>query len=130
MESVKVVPITNPTTASTPGRIMTRDERYLIFTKIDENYDRNKGCYASDWSDEKVAKDFNVPRLWVSTIRDENFGPDTNEQVAQIIEEAKTIYANIQEATPKVNDLVRELTSLSAKADKMMSMLQNLENRK
>jgi hypothetical protein len=109
---------------------MTRDERYLIFTKIDENYDRNKGCYSGDWSDEKVAKDFNVPRIWVSTIRDDSFGPDTNEQVALIIEEAKTIYANIQEATPKVNDLVRELTSLSAKADKMMSMLQNLENRK
>ena len=126
MENGKVVSIT-PTPAA---RTMTRDERYLIFTKIDENYDRNKGSYTGDWSDDKIAKDFNVPRIWVSTIRDDNFGPDTNEQTVTIIAEAKSLLENIKATELRIDPLVKEMSTLTEKADKMLLMLRNIEERK
>ncbi len=126
MENEKVVPLN----ATPSQRAMTRDERYLIFTKIDENYDRNKGSYTNDWTDEKVAKDFNVPRIWVSTIRDENFGPDTNEQVTLIIAEATELHEKIKAASPKLEAAIKEMAALSERADKMINAIRSLEPRK
>lgn len=53
----------------------TRDERRIIFSKLQDVYlDEVKG-YDSGWTDHRVAEDLGVPRSWVATIRDENFGP-------------------------------------------------------
>jgi hypothetical protein len=112
---------------STPSqRSMTRDERYLIFTKIDENYDRNKNSYNGSWNDEKIAKDFNVPRAWVSTIRDENFGPDTNEQVTMIITEANLLLGEFKSAAPIAEGIIKQLQELTKKADRIEEQLRDL----
>lgn len=62
---------------------MTKEDRRIIFAKIDENYIDETSGYSAEWSDEKIAKDLNVPRAWVSQIREENFGPEVGENIAK-----------------------------------------------
>ena len=66
----KVVPIN----AEAP-RTMTRDERRIIFEKLNDVYVSEKVGYMEDWNDEKVAKDLGVARAWVSGLREEMFVP-------------------------------------------------------
>ena len=54
---------------------MTRDERRIIFEKINEIYVGEKVGYSDSWDDEKVAKDLGVPRAWVSAIREDMIWP-------------------------------------------------------
>lgn len=62
---------------------MTKEDRRIIFAKIDEKYIDETSGYSAEWSDEKIAKDLNVPRAWVSQIREENFGPEVGESIAK-----------------------------------------------
>lgn len=76
-----------PKRAAEPPREMSRDDRRLIFAKLDEVYvDENTG-YSAGWTDDKVATDLGVPRAWVAQIRDENFGPGTNEEITKLLGE-------------------------------------------
>jgi hypothetical protein len=54
-------------------RNMGREDRAIIFDKLNEVY--GKDAYKSPWTDTAVAKDLGVPRDWVSTMRDDMFGP-------------------------------------------------------
>jgi hypothetical protein len=54
-------------------REMGREDRAIIFDKLNEVY--GKDAYKSPWTDAAVAKDLGVPRDWVSTMRDDMFGP-------------------------------------------------------
>lgn len=72
---------------------MTKEDRRIIFAKIDENYIDETSGYSGGWSDEKIAKDLNVPRAWVAEIREHNFGPEVGESVAEDIEKLKTAIA-------------------------------------
>lgn len=67
-------------------RQMTREDRRLIFAKLEEVYIDERVGYCPGWNDERVAKDMAVPRAWVETIREENFGPQKAEQSAEVIE--------------------------------------------
>lgn len=58
-----------------PPRIMQRDDRRIIFQKLNEVYLDEKRGYDNGWSDLKVSTDLGVPRAWVAQVRDENFGP-------------------------------------------------------
>jgi hypothetical protein len=59
---------------------MSRIERRIIISKLNDVYVDEKIGYRGDWSDGKVATDLGVPVQWVAEIRDENFGPeDINE---------------------------------------------------
>lgn len=81
-----------------PPRQMTKEDRRLIFAKIDEVYlDESKG-YSSGWSDKKVASDLGVPSAWVRTIREENFGTEgANEELISLIAEAREVERQIRE---------------------------------
>ncbi len=81
-----------------PPRQMTKEDRRLIFAKIDEVYlDESKG-YSTGWSDKNVASDLGVPQAWVKTIREENFGSEgANEDVKALIAEAREIERCIRE---------------------------------
>lgn len=55
-------------------RTMTREERGIIFAKIGDVYSGER--YVTPWTDQKVADDLNVPRAWVSEVRDAFYGPE------------------------------------------------------
>ena len=90
-----VKPLTNgpviPEVTDTAPRSMTRDERRIIFEKINEVYVGEKVGYSDAWDDDKVSKDLGVPRAWVSSIREDMFGPDVNETTLKQLEEVRAI---------------------------------------
>lgn len=66
-----VEPIVKPD----PPRTMTREDRRIVFEKLNGVYLDEKRGYESGWSDQKVATDLGVPRAWVEQVREEMFGP-------------------------------------------------------
>lgn len=85
--------------SETPPREMSRDDRRVIFAKLDEVYLDEKRGYDSGWSDHKVASDLGVPRKWVEIIRAENFGAiGTNEEMAEFLSESDKLCADARAA--------------------------------
>lgn len=52
-----------------------RDERRLVFEKLNEHYVSEATGYANGWSDKRVADELGCPRKWVEDVREEMFGP-------------------------------------------------------
>jgi hypothetical protein len=115
------VPATIPVKAE-PPRAMTREDRRIVYAKVEDTYDVKLNAYSGDWSDHKVAVDLGVPRAWVRDIREEFFGPEIDAATAKRradIAEAKVMHENIvlelrvlqkkvQEAAAKLEKLERE----------------------
>lgn len=73
-------------------REMTRDDRRVIFAKLDEVYLDEQRGYEKGWSDQRVATDLGVPRKWVEIIRAENFGAiGSNEDMTEFLSEAEAL---------------------------------------
>lgn len=53
----------------------SREERRIIFAKLQDVYLDETSGYDKGWTDHAVALDLGVPRAWVAAIREENFGP-------------------------------------------------------
>lgn len=72
--------------------VMSREDRRIIFAKINDVYvDENVG-YDNGWSDKRVAEDLNVPRAWVAEVREEHFGPEaSNDEAREVVAEARTL---------------------------------------
>lgn len=72
-------------------RAMTKEDRRLVFAKINEVYLDERRGYENGWSDARVAADLGTPRAWVSAVREEHFGVEsTSEEVRSLLEEARS----------------------------------------
>jgi hypothetical protein len=101
-------------------RLMTREDRRIIFEKLNETYVSERVGYGDGWTDEKVAVDLGVPRAWVKLIRDENFGDElSNETIRQQVKEAREVYTKIKAIEPHLAEAQR----LIAVADKIEKSL-------
>lgn len=99
-------------------REMTRDERRLIFAKLDEVFLDEKRGYDNGWSDKRVSDDLGVPRAWVAQIRDENFGPsNTNTEAQELVVDAKKAQDAMAEAFAEWSKAKAEI---DAKVEKLM----------
>lgn len=95
-------------------RAMSREERRIIFEKLNEVYVNDKVGYSGSWTDAKVADDLGVPQPWVSLIRAENFGDEIgNENVR----EAREALALIRKLEPDI----KRLLELAGKIEKAIS---------
>jgi hypothetical protein len=54
---------------------MGREDRRIIFDKLNGVYLDERRGYDTGWSDHKVSTDLGVPRAWVEQVREEMFGP-------------------------------------------------------
>ncbi|GJE54560.1 hypothetical protein [Methylobacterium thuringiense] len=106
-------------TADAP-REMTREHRRLIFLKLEEVYLDERLGYSAGWTDERVAADLGIPRAWVSTIRDENFGPNFSEELKLAIEAAKAL-------TLDKEDFRKEIEALSAKGSEILKRVDQVD---
>lgn len=80
-------------------REMSRDDRRVIFAKLDEVYLDEQRGYERGWSDQKVATDLGVPRKWVEVIRQENFGAiAANEDMTEYLTEADALVKEARQA--------------------------------
>ncbi len=94
---LKIVPTDQP-------REMQREDRRIIFEKLNEVYlDESKG-YAAGWSDHRVSTDLGVPRKWVEGIREEMFGSVAASEdmsafaveAEALLKEGRQIYADVK----------------------------------
>ncbi len=76
---------------------LSRDDRRVVFAKLNEVYiDENTG-YSVGWGDRRVANDLGVPVEWVKTVRDANFGPDVSSaEIKELVDQSKACSADVQ----------------------------------
>lgn len=116
------VPIPDLTPAP---REMSREDRRLIFEKLNEVYGDEKTGYIAPWTDKQVAEDMGVPRAWVASLREEMFGPEgSNPAIEALIAEAKAHLAAAQEMRARVTEDIR---LSSARADEINRRLAAIE---
>jgi hypothetical protein len=102
------------------SRLMSREDRRIIFEKLNEVYLNEKVGYSGDWSDDKVATDLNVPRAWVRLIREENLGDaNSNEAMAASNADVQAFF----EAYRKIEPELKQLLSLAEKIEKNQAEL-------
>lgn len=123
-KQVKQIEVVPEIVVAQSPRQMDRDDRRLIFAKIDEVYE--KESYVAPWSDASVARSLGVPRAWVSQVRDEMFGPAGSnpeldayltqvEELTVSIEQTKTDFAEVIRGLVERQD---ELSRLARKIEK------------
>lgn len=104
---------TKPAPSEEPPRVMAREDRRIIFQKLNEVYLDEKRGYDTGWSDLKVSQDLGVPRAWVAEVRDENFGPTA---ANPDIDEFRKLVAEVQEAKAPLEEyrtLVQRIDQLN-----------------
>jgi hypothetical protein len=104
-------------------RVMQRDDRRLIFDKLNEVYVDNKVGYSKGWTDEKVALDLGVPRAWLKTVREEFFGDEvSNEDIREQIKDAAAMFAQMRTIEPEM----RRLLGMADKIEKSLAEIQKV----
>jgi ElaB/YqjD/DUF883 family membrane-anchored ribosome-binding protein len=97
---------------------MTRDDRRIIFQKLNEVYLSEAEGYSSPWTDQAVAKDIGCPLAWVQQLRDENFGPARdNAEIRALLEKAEKFLAGAQSALKEARNIRSEAAALIQKAN-------------
>ena len=102
----------------TPPREMSRADKRIIFSKLDEVYSDEKSGYSNGWSDQRVATDLGVPLAWVTEIRDDSFGPEGHspeakalfEEVRKMLQEARSERENLAETVRVLNNGANKLS--------------------
>lgn len=101
-----------PTHMSAALAPISREGKRLIILALEDHYvDASKG-YETGWSDDRIARDLNVPRKLVSDIREEFYGPELDMEVAKMRNEIleldgklATLQAVLSDLRTKQNDL-------------------------
>lgn len=106
----------------TAPREMTVAERRRIFREIDESYDEANSRYCDDITDHTIAQKLDVPRKWVSDMREDNFGP-SGENVE--MERVATLLGRVDgEFRAAIDDCL----AAAAKAEKLHKEVQDAKN--
>lgn len=123
-----VVASAKPSTpAADKPREMTRDERRLIWAKLEEVYIDERAGYSAGWTDARVSEDLGIPRAWVSTIRDENFGPGVSEEVEKTLAEARAVAKEAAEFRRSMDSLTARGAEIMKRADAVERAARRIE---
>ncbi|WP_050783427.1 hypothetical protein [Methylobacterium nodulans] len=119
-----------PAARGEPPREMGRDDRRLIFAKLNDVYVDEVAGYAMGWTDGRVATDLGVPCAWVTAIRAEMFGPGVSAEMTQFLGEAKALRAELDQLRPaaeamagKVEALEQRLAAIEGTAHRIQTEL-------
>ena len=112
---------------------MGRDDRRIIMEKLDDVYGDN--AYGGSWTDTTVARDLNVPRAWVSEVREAFFGPEGSnpllDRYGQEREEFERLHAGFMAARKRHceahDQLVKMAMDISKKADEINRLGKRVE---
>lgn len=131
-EATNVVQLIHQTITAEPPREMTREDRRLVFAKIDEVYLDEKQGYSTGWSDKKVAQDLGVPQAWVKSIREENFGVEgANEDFRQMLTDGQKLLDDFRVVEGIISDRIKEAQKtkddLSARANHIAGRISQIE---
>ena len=105
--------IVHPITLVPPPQEVSRIDRRLIYEKLRDVYPVEEKGYSGNWTDKKIAEDFNVPQHLVASIRDEHFGPADAPDMEAVLEAAAESARQYQKLTRKLLDeLQANLTNI------------------
>lgn len=106
-------------------REMSREERRIIFEKLNEVYVDEKTGYGPGWTDAKAATDLGVPRAWVKQVRDEMFGPEgANEEIRATVAEAQALLDQIKTLAEPLRPLLSKADTLEKRLIEIAKALQ------
>ncbi|PRX10267.1 UNVERIFIED_ORG: hypothetical protein BCL66_10458 [Martelella mediterranea] len=112
---------------------MGRDDRRIIMEKLDDVYGDN--AYGGSWTDTTLARDLNVPRAWVSEVREAFFGPEGSNPLLDRYtaekEEFERLHAGFMAARKRHceahDQLVKMAMDISKKADEINRLGKRVE---
>lgn len=80
-----------------PVREMKLPDKRRIIERLSDTYIDERRGYAPGWSDHKLSVELNLPRKWVETTREENFGPvKTTEARDAFIAESERLIGDLR----------------------------------
>lgn len=124
-KNVTALPVAAPSPSQQSPREMTRMDRRAIFVKLEECYGTEQTGYNGDWTDDKVAIDLGVPKAWVAAVRDENFGPASdNAEIRRVLAEAKVL---LTQANVLKSEMERYATTVDRMKGDLAKLLSNSE---
>lgn len=101
-------------------RQMEKEDRRIIFAKLNDVYLDEERGYDAGWTDKRVADDLHVPIAWVRTIREDNFGPEgLSEADRAVLAAAK----EFQEAIAHLTNKLMDIRALQNEAEKELDEL-------
>lgn len=107
-----------------PPRVMGKEDRRVIFSKINDVYMDERTGYAKGWSDKKVSDDLGVPLAWVREIREEHFGVeglqiDELSVIKAWEEELDKSITAADNLIPETGKIIKDIENLLNKANKL-----------
>lgn len=97
--------------AAKPKATMLREDKRIIFAKLNDVYGDAATGYQGDWNDEKIATDLGVAKEWVAQVREENFGPERNAEItAKVLAEARELAAKINAMAVEIKQFDEAIT--------------------
>lgn len=91
--------------APAPVPLASRENKRLVILALEERYlDAQRG-YDTGWSDERIAKDLDVPRKLVADIREEFYGPEIDAEAARLRGEVAEIEGKLATLQTVLSDL-------------------------
>ena len=133
-EETKVETVMTALNGSDAPHEMSRADRRIIFSQLEECYGDETTGYKDGWSDSAVAKHLgsHIPVAWVAAVREENFGPTKDngevrdmlsrveamrQEAINLLVEAKKVRIEAAAVVEKINDLAHKSTDLTKRLD-------------
>jgi hypothetical protein len=104
--------------AAAPRTPTTHDNR-RIRDAMDEHYDEARQMYRGSFTDESVAQKLAVPRAWVQRVREDFYGPETNEAALRKGRELDEAIDLARQAKDRLIAMAVELEERSREAEKI-----------
>jgi hypothetical protein len=102
-------------------RQMTRDDRRIVFEKLNDVYLDEKQGYSPPWTDEKVSVDLGVPRAWVTNVREEMFGPvGSNSDIEAAIKSACELVVEMKKGNEQIAKLMSSAATIEKRLDQII----------
>jgi hypothetical protein len=103
---------------------MTLTDRRKVVGQLNNIYSENGDGYQDDWTDDKVALVLSVPKEWVTTVREENFGPELSEQArrqqaARLLSEQR--FNELRALSEQVRNIACDIDALRAELHKKLA---------
>lgn len=116
---------------------LTREDRRIIYAKLEDVYESETTGYMEGWSDDRVARELALQIDWVATVRKENFGEWKDnptlrlliEETQQAIGESKVVTALVQSQFSELQQQLDRLKGSLAEAQRAAQRVLNIEQR-
>lgn len=127
LPKVPPMPQEMPVAIDAPRQMTAADKR-KVFRAIDENWDETKSRYLGAASDSHLAQTLNVPRAWVTEVREENFGKtQRNEDLDKIAGDLKNLRAEAARSIASALDLATKFEQLEQKYIDLIRRVESVE---